>query len=177
MTTEHTTRHAVPQDGAVVLPLPVRAGPQADADLRERLGEFRALLVISLLMTESAHEDQILELATSSAAGLGPWQIEGYRFTDGQWHPGLGRGTAAPPGLAGQLAALGSKGGPVSVPGRGWAWAYPLRGVGRPARPPGRLVRGGTGSRAAVPDPGAGPADRGGGVQRPAARPGAGHRG
>ena len=112
-----------------MLPLPRAPGPPSDPDLRERLGEFRALLVISLLMTESASEDQILELATSSAAGLGPWQIEGYRFTDGQWHAGLGHGATAPPGLAGQLAALGSKGGAVSVPGRGWAWAYPLRGV------------------------------------------------
>ena len=63
-------------------------------------------------MTESASDDQILELATSSAAGLGPWRIEGYRFTDGQWHAGLGHGAAAPPGLAEQLAALGSQGAP-----------------------------------------------------------------
>ncbi len=109
MTAERTTRHAVPPDGAAVLPLPTRAGPQADADLRERLGEFRALLVISLLMTESVNEDQILELASSSAAGLGPWRIEGYRFTDGQWHAGLGRAAAAPAGLTGQLIALGSR--------------------------------------------------------------------
>ena len=102
MTAEHTTRRAMAQDGAAVLPLTPRPGPPTDGDLRERLGEFRALLVISLLMTESANEDQILELATSSAAGLGPWRIEGYRFTDGQWHAGLGHGATAParPGRA-----------------------------------------------------------------------------
>ncbi|HEV3294118.1 MAG TPA: hypothetical protein VG123_34480, partial [Streptosporangiaceae bacterium] len=129
MTAEHTTRRALAQDGAAVLPLTPRPGPATDGDLRERLGEFRALLVISLLMTESASEDQILELATSSAAGLGTWRIEGYHFTDGQWHSGLGHGATAPAGLAGQLATLGGKGGAVSVAGRGWAWAYPLRGV------------------------------------------------
>jgi hypothetical protein len=39
--------------------------------------------VISLLMTESVGEDQILELAASSAPALGPWRIKGYGFTDG----------------------------------------------------------------------------------------------
>src|SRR4029077_9319239 len=123
MTAEHTA------PGGTVAMAPPPARTREEAGLRERLGEFRALLVISLLMTESVNEDQILELATSSAAGLGPWRIEGYRFTDGQWHAGLGGAAAAPSGLAGQLAALGGKGGAVSVAGRGWAWAYPLRGV------------------------------------------------
>jgi hypothetical protein len=100
MTAEHTSRRVVAQDGAAVLPLTPRSGPATGGDLRERLGEFRALLVISLLMTESASEDQILELATSSAAGLGEWRIEGYHFADGQWHSGLGLGAAAPAGLA-----------------------------------------------------------------------------
>ena len=85
------------------------AGRRRRADLRERLGEFRALLVISLLMTESVNEEQILELAASSAPGLGPWRIEGYGFTDGQWRPGPGQPAAAPGGLARQLAALGSR--------------------------------------------------------------------
>jgi sugar diacid utilization regulator len=99
-------------------------------DLRERLGEFRALLVISLLMTESVNEDQILELAASSAQGLGSWRVEGYGFTDGQWHPGIPCATPSRRGLAKQLAALGTIGGEVRLPDREWAWAYPLRGVG-----------------------------------------------
>ncbi|HEY4461462.1 MAG TPA: helix-turn-helix domain-containing protein [Streptosporangiaceae bacterium] len=120
------------RNGADVVPLPRRAGPPADADLRERLGEFRALLVISLLMTESVNEDQILELATSSAPGLGPCRVEGYGLTDGQWHAGRDRAAPAPPSLMRQLAALGTDSGPVNVPGRVWAWAFPLRGVGGP---------------------------------------------
>ena len=109
--------------------LPART--REEANLRERLGEFRALLVISLLMTESVNEDQILELAASSAPGLGPWRIEGYGFTDGRWRPGQGAGhaPAVTGDLSGQLAALGSRGSKVNLPGRGWAWAYPLRGV------------------------------------------------
>jgi sugar diacid utilization regulator len=117
---------------AAMAMLPART--REEANLRERLGEFRALLVISLLMTESVNEDQILELAASSAPGLGPWRIEGYGFADGQWRPGQGTGHAAAVtgNLSGQLAALGSRGGRVSLPGREWAWAYPLRGVSGP---------------------------------------------
>lgn len=108
------------------------SGDPRDANLRERLSEFRALLVISLLMTESVNEDQILELAASSAPGLGPWRIDGYGFTDGQWRPASATGSNPPSGLLNQLAALGTTAGPVRLPGRSWAWAYPLRGVGGP---------------------------------------------
>ncbi|HEV2931655.1 MAG TPA: helix-turn-helix domain-containing protein [Streptosporangiaceae bacterium] len=110
------------------------AGPAAvtDENLRQRLGEFRALLVISLLMTESVSEDQILDLAASSAPGLGPWRIDGYSLTDGQWRPGTGRPYSPPSGLAGRLAALGGGGGKVELSGRAWAWAFPLRGTGGP---------------------------------------------
>src|SRR5215471_10606652 len=115
-----TAEHGTPGGAAATATLPART--REEASLRERLGEFRALLVISLLMTESVNEDQILELAASSAPGLGPWRIEGYGFTGGQWRPGRGAGHA-PAGvgdLSGQLAALGSRGGKVSLPGRGW---------------------------------------------------------
>jgi len=124
-----TAEHGAPGGPAAMATLPART--REEANLRERLGEFRALLVISLLMTESVNEDQILELAASSAPGLGPWRIEGYGFTDGQWRPGQGTGhaTAVAGNLSGQLATLGSRGGRVSLPGCGWAWAYPLRGV------------------------------------------------
>src|SRR5215469_976546 len=98
--------------------LPVPRQDVPDAGLRARLSELRALLVISLLMTESVDEDQILELAASSAPGLGPWRVAGYGFTDGRWRPGS---SGAPPGgLLGQLTALGSGSGPVDLPGQAW---------------------------------------------------------
>ena len=114
-------------------PQATRPRPAADANLRERLGEFRALLVISLLMTESVSEDQILELAASSAPGLGPWLIEGYGFSDGQWRaagpPATSISAATQGDITRQLAALGNTGGQLELPGRHWAWAYPLRSV------------------------------------------------
>jgi sugar diacid utilization regulator len=114
----------------VTLPVPPKDAP--DANLRERVGKFRALLVISLLMTESVGEDQILELAASSAPGLGPWRIVGYGFSDGSWRPANDRGVHVPSALAGRLAALGSGAGRIELPGHTWAWAYPLRSVSGP---------------------------------------------
>ena len=106
MTAEQTTRNhtasiaaalAAPHGGQHGDPDADLHGDPPDANLRERLSEFRALLVISLLMTESVNEDQILELAASSAPGLGPWRIDGYGFTDGQWRP-ASTGASRPPG-------------------------------------------------------------------------------
>jgi sugar diacid utilization regulator len=137
MTAEQPTQGGVTGDGAAglgaaVLRLPRRRGTPTDQGLRERLAELRSLLVISLLMTELANEEQILELAASSAPGLGSWGIEGYRFTDGHWRPGTDRFVSAIGRLSGQLADLGSSGGPVNLPGCAWAWAYPLRGADGP---------------------------------------------
>lgn len=109
---------------------PSRPAAATAENLRERLGELRALLVISLLMTESVSEDQILDLAASSAPGLGPCRIDGYSFADGQWRPSVAHGGPPPAGLAGRLAAFGSGGGKVELTGRAWAWAFPLRGAG-----------------------------------------------
>ena len=83
-------------------------------------------------MTESVGEDQILELAASSAPGLGPWRIVGYGFTDGSWRPAHDCGVHVPSALAGRLAALGSGAGRIELPGQTWAWAYPLRSVSGP---------------------------------------------
>ncbi|HUZ25318.1 MAG TPA: helix-turn-helix domain-containing protein [Streptosporangiaceae bacterium] len=127
-----TAEHPAPSGLAAVVTLPGPLQEAPDANLRERLGEFRALLVISLLMTESVGEDQILELAASSAPGLGPWRIVGYGFTDGRWHPANEHGAPVPADLAERLAALGSGAGRIELPGHAWAWAYPLRSVSGP---------------------------------------------
>jgi sugar diacid utilization regulator len=123
-----TTERTAPTAGRPLSFLPVPQQDVPDAGLRARLSELRALLVISLLMTESVDEDQILELAASSAPGLGPWRIAGYGFTDGRWRPGS-IGVPPPGDLLRQLTALGSGSGPVDLPGQAWACAYPLRSI------------------------------------------------
>src|ERR1700677_457327 len=124
MTAEQTIPRSAPHQQAA------DARQAADANLRERLSEFRALLVILLLMTESVSEDQILDLAAASAPGLGSARIEGYGLSDGQWRAaGPAAGGISTSDIPSQLTALGQGSGQVDLPGRRWAWAYPLCSV------------------------------------------------
>ncbi|HEY4461466.1 MAG TPA: helix-turn-helix domain-containing protein [Streptosporangiaceae bacterium] len=104
--------------------------------LRGHLTNLRALLVLSILMTESADDQQILRLATSAAASLGTWQIAGFAIGEAWWTSGCHAGPLDPQ-LAAQLRALPETGGPVAAPDAPWAWAYPLRSI---AGPLGHLV-------------------------------------
>jgi len=100
--------------------------------VREQLTNLRALLVLSILMTESADEAQILHLAASSAPSLGRWRVEGFAFSDGSWRSGGQRAASGriPDWLAEDVAALGPAGGAITSLDTGWWWAYPLRSVG-----------------------------------------------
>ncbi len=84
--------------------------------------------MLSILMTESADDQQILRLATSAAASLGTWQIAGFVIGDAWQADGRHCGTPAPE-LAAELGALPETGGPVTSLDAGWAWAYPLRSI------------------------------------------------
>jgi sugar diacid utilization regulator len=95
--------------------------------LRGQLTNLRALLVLSILMTESSDDEQILRLATSAAASLGGWQIAGFVIGNAWWSDGRRR-AALEPGLAAQLRALPETGGPVTLDAD-WSWAYPLRSI------------------------------------------------
>src|SRR5258708_5561957 len=101
---------------------------------REQISNLHSLFVLSMMMTESRDEDEILSLAVTSVASLGPCT------TDGAYRP------AAEPGgepdrfrepagrlrkaLAAALVALGGDDGPADVPGAGWGFAYALRSLG-----------------------------------------------
>jgi sugar diacid utilization regulator len=95
--------------------------------LRGQLTNLRALLVLSILMTESSDDEQILRLATSAAASLGGWQIAGFVIGNAWWADGR-RPAALEPGLAAQLRGLPGTGGPVTLDAA-WSWAYPLRSI------------------------------------------------
>lgn len=113
------------QPGATAAPCPTETA------LREQLTNLRALLVLSILMTESSDERQILRLAASCAPSLGRWRVTGFAFSDGSWRgaPDCAE-SAAPDTLRAELATLGAAGGPLDSLPAAWAWAYPLRSVG-----------------------------------------------
>ena len=96
--------------------------------LRSQLTNLRALLVLSILMTESADDQQILRLATSAATSLGTWQIAGFVIGE-EWWAGSRRCGAPGPQLAAELRALPETGGPLTSLDAVWAWAYPLRSI------------------------------------------------
>jgi len=86
---------------------------------------MRALLVLSILMTESADEAQILHLAASSAPSLGRWRVEGFAFSDGSWRSG-GQHAATgriPAWLVDDVSPLGPAGGAITSADTGWWWA------------------------------------------------------
>jgi signal transduction histidine kinase len=100
-------------------------------ELRSQLSNLHGLLVLAMLMTESADEGQILRLATSSVghlAGCRPEGVyltgQGWRWTAESW-----RQETARRAVERQLAGFGPLGGTVEVPGRPWGCAYPLRSL------------------------------------------------
>src|SRR5688572_6949538 len=110
-------------------------GERDDVRLREQISNLHSLFVLSMMMTESRDEDEILSLAVTSVASLGPCHVEGaYLPAAGGASAGLTR-FRQPPGrpkkaLTAGLGALGGDDGPVDVPGAAWSRAFALRSLG-----------------------------------------------
>ncbi|MDQ1500796.1 MAG: hypothetical protein QOI86_4136, partial [Actinomycetota bacterium] len=102
--------------------------------LREQISNLHSLFVLSMMMTESRDEDEILSLAVTSVASLGPCTTDGaYRpAADGVGEPERFRQPAGRRrrAQAAALVALGGDDGPADVPGAGWGWVYALRSLG-----------------------------------------------
>jgi sugar diacid utilization regulator len=111
---------------------PITSTQRAHGDelglLRGQLTNLRALLVLSILMTESADDEQILRLAASSAASLGGWRIAGFAV-GGAWRTGAKGSGPIPSALDGQLRSLPDTGGQLTILDAPWAWAYPMRSI------------------------------------------------
>jgi len=99
--------------------------------LRGQLTNLRALLVLSILMTESADDEQILRLAVSASSSLGAWRIAGFAVGDA-WRTDAHGASSIPPQLSDQLHALPETGGKLTTEDAGWAWAYPMRSIAGP---------------------------------------------
>jgi DNA-binding PucR family transcriptional regulator len=96
---------------------------------REYAASLNSLLVLSMLMFESAREDQIFHLATSALPSLAPGcDLIGIRYL-GDWSAGspLLLDRSARGEVTGQIDALPPAGGPLTVGGAGWAFAFTLR--------------------------------------------------
>lgn len=100
-------------------------------ELREQLSTLRALLALSMLMTEVSDEDAIYELVAEALPAMTACRLEGVFLGEGRWQ--WARGRQAEPALRrrleDRLARLGRMGGALDLPGGRWAWAYPMRSI------------------------------------------------
>jgi signal transduction histidine kinase len=115
--------------------------------VRDLLSSLTALQALSMVMTDSKDDEEILELAVSALRSLTQHCRAEAIWLDGHWQSVgslQGPGDRAA-GLEAQLVSLGSAGGALRVSDLGWVWAFPLssRGgasgyivVGSPRAPP-----------------------------------------
>jgi sugar diacid utilization regulator len=114
-------------------PPPIRVPP--DTGQRSQLSDLRALLALSMLMTESSSESAVLELLSESVPSLTRCHLEGVYVGEDEWRQTVMpcTGPALRAHLQDQLATLGRLGGPLQIPGKAWAFAYPMRCLTRHA--------------------------------------------
>jgi hypothetical protein len=98
---------------------------------RDQMSRLCGVLALSTMLFDRVEQDEILKLVTSAVPALGPCRAEGVQLAGN----GLGHGGVRPdadlhPELRSQLEALAGSDGPLRVPATGWAWGYPLRGLG-----------------------------------------------
>ena len=107
-------------------------GTAEDLVLREQLSSLRGLLAISILMMERRDELDVLHLAATAVPGLVRCRALGVHLPGSGWHVSSLAGDGQRTRLAAQLGRCSPSGGPLTVPGEGWAWAFALRSVDEP---------------------------------------------
>ncbi|MEW6472294.1 MAG: helix-turn-helix domain-containing protein [Actinomycetota bacterium] len=108
--------------------------PNSGAISREHAASLHSILALSMLMTESANEEQILHFATTSLASLAPsCELAGVYCTETySWKLGSRRLEHDPllrSTLERQMKSLGQGGGSLTVATAGWAFAFSLRSI------------------------------------------------
>lgn len=115
-------------------PPPRRGGTKADLPWREQLSNLEALLAMSLRMTDTVDEQEILRLAATAVPPLCRCRLVGVHLADDTWHmttDGDDADARRRVDVEIQLAGLGPAGGPIVVGSETWGWAYPLASMGR----------------------------------------------
>jgi sugar diacid utilization regulator len=109
----------------------VTTSAPSEAALREQLSSIRGLLALSMMMTERRQVEEILHLATTAVPGLVSARALGVHLPVGEgarWHatgPELEPPSVRADVLA-QLLHLPRHGGPLTLAGEPWAWAFGL---------------------------------------------------
>ncbi|MBP2328731.1 hypothetical protein JOF56_009116 [Kibdelosporangium banguiense] len=101
---------------------------------RSHLSSLHSLFVLSTMMFSDRDEEDILKLAMSSVASLGPCQAEaGYLVRDNSLVRTATRGRCpALDEIDGAVRALGGEDGAIIAGNSPWCWAFALRRIGAP---------------------------------------------
>lgn len=95
-------------------------------ELLGQMSNVCSMFALAMVMFDRVEEPDILRLAVSSVAAVGPYQAQGsYLVDETGMHSSDGDG-----GLIAPLIELGGADGSVEVPGAVWCWAFPMRAVG-----------------------------------------------
>lgn len=103
----------------------------SEATLRDQLTSLLSLLALSMRMTESRAERQIIELATTAVPSLVDCRLHGAYLASNGWMLTSGPLDEAElrADVEAQFAVLSDAGGAVSIQGEAWGWAFPLRSL------------------------------------------------
>jgi sugar diacid utilization regulator len=105
--------------------------PGGDSENRNQFSNLRALLMLSMLMTESGDEGKILRLAATSMPSFGRCHLIGVYLEEGGWRATetLFATLTIRIEVEKQLRSLGRSGGAIAIPDEAWGWALPLRSL------------------------------------------------
>lgn len=101
----------------------------AGSESGQQLSRLHAVLVLSMLMNESADEEQILHLAATAAPSLAHCHLEGTFSNSNGWRDtsDILSSPSARHTVEEQLRSLGLGVGELTLNGRTWAAAFPVR--------------------------------------------------
>jgi hypothetical protein len=101
---------------------------RTDLELRQQISNLHSLFVLSMMMTESRDEAQVVSLAATSVPPMVGCSVEAI-YLMGEVGLVLAHGGIAGDGVdvAARLERLEGSDGAVPIAGRAWSWAYPLR--------------------------------------------------
>lgn len=110
------------------------SGAVGDRDLREEISRLRGLLALSMVMTERRDAAEIVHLATSAVPALVPVRVDGVHVVSGERSRWLETGPrldqpSARAAVLEQLRRQRAGGGPLSIVGAAWSWAFGLPGA------------------------------------------------
>jgi DNA-binding PucR family transcriptional regulator len=107
-------------------------GSEAESLLSEQMSSLKGLLALSMRMTDSADENEILSMAGTAVPSLARCRLVGAHLGHDGWRltPDEAADAQLRADIEAQFAVVSAAGGAIAVGHEKWGWAYPLRSAG-----------------------------------------------